>query len=245
MTASASGHPLEPRFEDVRVEERIRRVRALLETRFDYLPGERSSMPETSSGPAEESKYVPCEACRGRGRVTYRRTGRKLDRICLACDGTGQRRRRKDDPAYDSYVGRVRPGRPRVMTANEYDDQISRLRELEDLRAGRPQPNERYGWERARVSRDAAGSYRELDRAVHELHRRIPGCSVYSLGGLIFLQAHMSSTIRLPGRLHEELTPQRINVARDLHACGWTAGEIGRALGVSRTRVGRWLKPSG
>jgi hypothetical protein len=229
----------------VRLEERIRRVQALLESRFDYLPPVPSTMPVTSSGPADESKYVPCEPCKGRGRVVYKRTGRRLDRICLACDGTGQRRRRKEDPAFDGYVGRIRPtgGKPRSMTAREYADTISRLQADADTRSGKTQ-HERFGWERAREHRDQAGSYVELDRAVNHLRQKMPGQPVGSTIGLLFIQSRMGPTIRLPGVLHEQLTPARKSAARELHGYGWTAGEIGRALGVAREKVGRWLKPS-
>lgn len=233
----------DPDFDSVRLDERLRRLRALLETRFDYLPASRSSMPATSSGPAEKSSRVPCETCRGAGRVTFKRAGRKLARICLACDGTGQRRRRRSDPAYDSYVGAVRPGKPRVMSAREYDDEIHRLAELADTRRGEIQ-HEQYGWERARAGRDMAGSYLELDRAVSELRRRMPGAPVLGDQGLRFIASLMPSTIRLPRALHEQLTPERQRVARQLHASGWTAGQIGRALGIAREKVGRWLKPA-
>lgn len=226
---------------DVRLDERIRRVRALLETRFDYLPGARSTMPATSSGPADQSKYVPCETCRGRGRVIYRRGRRRLDRICMACDGTGDRLRRKDDPAYDSYVGRPRTGPVRSMTANEYDDEISRLRELADTRAGKT-GHERYGYERARAARDVAGSYLELDQAVAVIQRRQPGTKLGSWEALYFLQAMMGPTIRLPGALHAALAEERKEVILQLGRLGWSAGEIGRALGISRDRIRQVLK---
>jgi hypothetical protein len=228
----------------VRLEERIRRVVALLESRFDYLPSVPSTMPVTSSGPADDSKYVPCEPCKGRGRVVYKRTGRRLDRICLACDGTGQRRRRKDDPAFDGYVGRTRPtgSKPRSMTAREYADTISRLQADADTREGKTQ-HERYGWERARQHRDQAGSYVELDHAVMELRQRMPGEPVTSTVGLLFIQSRMGPTIRLPGALHASLAEERKAVIQALaFRWNWTAGEIGRVLGVSRDRVRLVLK---
>jgi hypothetical protein len=174
----------------------------------------------------------------------YRRTGRQLARICLACDGSGQRRRRSGDEPYDGYVGRLHASKPRVMSAREYELELGRLRDLERTRRGLT-THERYGWERARAARDASGSYPELDRAVHQLRREHPGYPVDSLGGLLYLQARMGRTIRLPASLHEAITPERRSDALSLHRRhGWTAGEIGRAMGVAREKVGRWLKPS-
>ncbi len=228
----------------VRREERRRRIRVLLESRFDYLPSTRSTMPVTNSGPAGESKHVPCETCRGRGRLLRKgpRRGTRVSVRCLACDGTGERLRRKADPAYDSYVGELRPeGRARVMTAREYDDQIARLRADELARQGRVE-HERYGFERAHDARDRSGSYRELDAAVRELQRRAPGTRLSSPRAVALLEELMPPSIRVPPWALEQLAQERQPVILDLAALGWSAREIGRALGISAEKVRRLLK---
>jgi hypothetical protein len=131
-------------------------------------------------------------------------------------------------------------GRPRAMSAREYDEEIALMR-----RQLSTQPDTgKYGWERAREARDVAGSYRELDAAVHVLRSRRPGLRIGSETSLGFLSELMGPKIKVPAVLQAELAEARREVALELHGYGWTAGEIGRALGISREKVGRMLKPA-
>ncbi len=224
----------------------MRRITALLDTRFDYLPTVRSSMPDSDHKPAN-SRTVPCGVCHGRGRLSYGKGKPRRTRLCLGCDGTGERRRRAGDPDYDMNLapGHRRltvNGRARGMTAREYDEELARIKADQDSRAGRVD-HERYGWEKAREARDLAGSYQRLDAAVRLFRSRYPGCSLTGEGSLELLSNLMGPrTIRVPAAVQAELAERRRHVALELHRLGWTAGAIGRGLGISREKVGRMLK---
>jgi hypothetical protein len=233
-----------PTPESVRLEERKRRVRALLETRDDYLPGLRSSLPDADHKPAL-SRTVPCERCNGSGRVRIGKRKPPIIRFCLACGGTGERRRRGADLPYDMNLEpahrRLSEGRVRAMNGRELDEELSHLRELEEVRLGVDVHG--YGWERARVARDASGSYLELEQAIRRLRRTNPFLRLDSEHGLELIAAMMGPTIIVPGSCEAQLALARRDVALELHRrFGWTAGEIGRALGIGRARVGRLLK---
>lgn len=233
----------QPSLELVRFGERKRRIVVLLETRFDYLPSPRIVGPASSSGPAD-SGTVPCDVCHGRGRVAYGKGKPRPTRLCLGCDGSGQRRARRDDPAYDMNLepGRQRlrvDGHPRVMTVREYDRELAMLER--QLPRDRPL-DDPYGWERARRRRDAAGSYRLLDLAVTLLRRYRPGLPVTSEPALYAIHKVMGPVIRVPDWLQPELHAARVSVALELHGYGWSAGEIARALGVGRDKVGTMLR---
>jgi hypothetical protein len=226
-------------FERVRLEERMRRVRVLILSRFDYLPAPRTSSPETGTGPGE-GKRVPCERCRRSGRVVSSVLRKAIP--CTVCNGTGWRRRRKDDPPWDEYVAEqlsTGPKDSRVYTPRELDHEIDKLRQAAAERAGVIR-HLRYGFERAHVARDLSGSYRELELALEKLPI---GVRPLSDVGLAWISNRMRGTIHVPEWADDELAEQRRLVARSLvEHYGWSVGDVGRALGVSREKVGRWLK---
>lgn len=230
----------DPTPSSVRLEERKRRVAALLASRDDYLPSPRSSLPDADHKPSLSAR-VPCGVCHGRGRVVKR----KQLVLCIACDGTGQRRRRTGDPAYDMNLEpgqrRLAEGRAHAMSPREAEEEISRLEADANARRGIERG---YGWERARTARDRNGSYPELDAALAALAARRPELQPSSDEGLALLASLMGERIRVPVSHERELAEERRRVAVDLHRRGWSAGEIGRALGLGRLKVGRLLKPA-
>lgn len=216
----------------------MRRIEVLLYSRFDYLPQPRNGDAVTNSGPAE-GKRVPCERCRRSGRVLDRVHRRMIP--CVACAGTGWRRRRGAEPAWDEYTGEplaesVRTSR--VFTSRELDHEIAKL-ERDELERRGIVAHLRYSWERARLARDHDGSYRELERALE----RLPyGVSPVSRGGLEWLSAQMPRTIHVPEWANQDLAEARRDVVLACLAEGRTQREVGRALGVSAEKVGRIAK---
>src|SRR4030095_3043003 len=82
-------------------------------------------------------------------------------RLCLDCDGRGERYREPGDEAWDAYLGlpletaallpREPPRGPSaVQAAQDKDEREGRVEALS------------YGWERLRDAYDRHGSYREL-----------------------------------------------------------------------------------
>lgn len=162
-------------------------VAMLLLSRHDYLPGLRTATGSLRAlpGPAE-SRYVPCEQCDGVGRkrgiqtcivCRDRKAAGKTARVrhgclpCLACDGRGERRRRKSDEAWDAYAGK-----PLAELENEIRDAWLASRQGKRLvLADGESSNGGYHWERERERYRTAGSYDELDRQLRWLAATHPG----------------------------------------------------------------------
>lgn len=150
---------------DARERMRREKVRILLRTRNDAYPTVRArATPYTSAGPgrAEDLRKKKCPACQGTGKT-------RLHQKCSSCDGAGKF-------AVDGYVGRVSQGRQTIyrnITPEAADAEIARLQTSLKLSEGQIDPQEKFGWERAREAQNAAGSYRELERVLEwmRMHR--------------------------------------------------------------------------
>jgi DNA-binding CsgD family transcriptional regulator len=221
--------------------QRVHGVRLLLGSLNDPYPTPQGAL-RPDSGPAA-SKYLPCETCRSTGRVRVRR-GRYV--LCLICDGRGERRRRHDDVEWDAYL--------RLPL-----EEAAQLPREPVVRSPRTGEEEGYGWERAQARQERQGSYRELRRQLDWLrqahprwHQLIVAVLVEhgerELGphaalelelGVVAIALRMRS-VRVPRWLVEPL--ERRQTVAELAARGLQAGEIARALGLSKKAVRRQLK---
>src|SRR6185312_8313056 len=135
--------------------------RVLLRTRNDAYPSPRSAAtPYTTAGPAPGRKKT-CPVCQGTGKT-------RLHQKCESCDGKGKF-------AVDGYTGRVSDEsarKPQPMAPEAVDAEISRLKSSLTISAGLTDPNEAYGWERARERQLKSGSYQHLERALETLRER-------------------------------------------------------------------------
>lgn len=226
--------------------ERVQRVRTLLETLEDPYPRPRGSL-RPESGPAA-SRYVPCDTCKRTGWVRRRR----IQVLCLACDGQGWRRRTHGDVEWDSYL--VLPVQEAVQLPVEAPHRPP------DLPAGEEPP---YAWERLRQAYDRRGSYRELRRCLNDLalaharRRRLiqlvlvegqPHClgrsdQVELDLGVVWIALRMR-TVRVPPWLLEHEQQQANESIRGLAAQGYTPQQIAARLGLSRETVKRTLRRS-
>src|SRR5215471_5490927 len=110
--------------------DRQEQVRALLRSRYDYLP----SVPiatgvivrDSGLGPAP-GKRVPCGLCLRSGRVLQRVDGRTVRRLCPLCDGSGWRRRRKGEEEWDEYLGKPLRSHRKPAEPFRLADDIRRL----------------------------------------------------------------------------------------------------------------------
>lgn len=223
--------------------ERVQRVRLLLVTLNDPYPTPRGAL-EPDAGPAP-SRYVPCETCRERG-VIRRRRGWAL---CLVCDGVGWRRREHDDLEWDAYLEM-----PLVDAVDLPREPSRRTLEPAD---GEPA----YAWERMQRVYDRHGSYRELRRRLEQLssshpyrHRLVVAVLVNGEAlvldsaaevelelGVVVLALRMRS-VRVPSWLIERsAAAERRSTVAELAAQGHRAGEIARALGMTKKAVRRKL----
>lgn len=219
---------------DARTRSRLDRVRILLDTRNDYLRSPRSCLPETEPGPAASS-WIKCPDCRGTGR---RKRGLIGSHVCPSCDGRGERKRRKGDPEYDGYLGTV------------LGDASVRL--SEPRRAARSVSEGdslREPWERLREARDAAGSYRELERVLSlapDGYRWIitarydHGLDVperYETEAVAWIAKTMRGPIKVPARYHKMLMAERRRLVRSLLSSGLEIHQVAEEAGVSRRYV--------
>lgn len=145
-----------------------RRIIALLRSLYDFLPE-----PETWTGKLQRRQLVergvvaqakePCPSCSGRGRHGAR--------VCDRCKGAG---RLSVDPMtyFDPKTGKPKPseavgseeqGPLRTMTQAELDRALRRFEESP------PSDPTEYVIDRLDL-RDRVGSYRELERALADLH---------------------------------------------------------------------------
>jgi DNA-binding transcriptional ArsR family regulator len=225
----------------MQLAEKVHGVRLLLESLDDPYPTPQAAL-RPDSGPAP-SKYVPCETCRATG-VVRRRRGVF---VCLICDGTGRKRREAGDPEWDAYLGM-----PLAEAAELPREQLPA--------PAAPGPDEGYAWERAQRAHERAGSYRELRRHLewlreahprwHQLIQAVlvehaerelgPRAALELELGVVSLALRMRS-VRVPRWLREPIAPAHQTVAT-LAAVGLKAGEIARALGMTKKAVRRQLK---
>lgn len=250
------------------LDERMRCVRTLLATRFDYLPDPKTStgiIARDSHGPAP-SKRVPCGHCRRKGQIL----GHKGWLPCSVCGGDGWRKRRAGDEPWDEYInapvgGKEKRYAPRQFRIDEdirrLDVEIDKLERQAQLREGRIDA-ERYAWETERAILFRRGSYKELDRAMGLLAERAPGAHrsvarAFDAGwrgitlagqvqalealGVQFLAETMRGEIRVPPWAGETAKREKQLGVRELHALGWAPGKIGSALRISRKKVKRLI----
>jgi DNA-binding CsgD family transcriptional regulator len=163
--------------------ERTRRLKLLLASLDDWVPGPRSSR-SLQAAPAGEapSRRIDCPRCRGSGE---QHTRRGLA-ACPECEGTGR-------IVVDAYTAR------RVLNGNglplpaavrraleaeraDYDSKAARRRRVDRVlaeiereqlhRAGLVAADELEPWERAKRALHAQGDYAALERELATLRRR-------------------------------------------------------------------------
>jgi len=254
--------------------DRTERIRALLRSRYDYLPSPTIStgliVRDSGVGPAA-GKRVPCDLCLRSGYVVRRIERRHVRQFCPLCEGSGWRRRRKDDEEWDEYLEKPlrRAGRP-VEPFRLADDirrlsaQIERLEAEEMTRRGL-YDGERFGWEAEKRRMERAGSYKALEAALTQLRVEWPSAYwtlyvVYWRGlevklslrhrdlesrAIEWLDKLMPQEIRVPGWLLAPEVPGGRKRVADLYAEGMSPGKIAFALGQSRKSVKRQLKKLG
>lgn len=223
--------------------ERVQRVRLLLETLNDPYPTPRGAL-EPDAGPAP-SRYVPCETCREQGWIKRRQRAYVL---CLVCGGVGWRRRQHGDVEWDAYL----------------DLPLAEAAELPretPPRAPVPEDDPPYAWERMQRAYERHGSYRQLRRQLerlayrqprrhrlvravlvdHEPRRLDPAAALELELGVVTLALWMRS-VRVPGWLIERsAAAERRSTVAELASQGLQAGEIARALGMTKKAVRRKL----
>lgn len=231
------------------------RVRVLLRTRNDYLPGPKSQATGALSGPAP-GRNVVCPDCRGSGRAT-RFQGLLGSRVCASCLGDGERRRVGAEPAYDSYVQATvgdestTQRQTRSMTPRELDASIAHIDALFAEREGHHE-HETFAWERARRARDRSGSYPEVeyllgvmpDHFAHVIHVvydvDIPGAATVApdLEALAvrWIAERMPRNIRIPEWAYQDETERlRAQIREELKSLA--PREVAEHLGLSLHRV--------
>jgi hypothetical protein len=246
------------------LEERMRRVTILLESRHDYLPSVRVTDLGDAPGPAA-ARRVPCEPCETTGRIRHKRG----KRFCPSCDGHGWRKARKGDQEWDEYteapLDDVQTGVAGVVSieadVRRLTASIERIDRLLALKQGHIDA-ERFGWERALHAQLRAGSYRELERALHLLREGFPHLHAVLVAAtanalpravsvaqqarqelaVAFLAHTMRGPIRVPSWLMYERSVSKLPTIEALHAEGRTAPQIAKRLGMSKSKVKSLLK---
>lgn len=218
---------------DLKERARRERIRILLRTRNEPYGNVRAqATPFTASGPGDGEKRK-CPACEGTGKT-------RLRQKCPSCDG-------ERTIKVDSYVGRVSSERhTSKSTPQVIDSEIQRLQGYRMAEAGKADPNEAYGWERAVESRNRQGSYRELERALEKLRWEDPvGWEfltwIYSSGLKVEmsqwanvreaqlvgrLSEWMPAKIRLPRALYQALMDDKLRRVKELQRCGVSLEQI-------------------
>lgn len=226
--------------------EVVKDGQATRETRLDRVP-------ELSADPN-------CLWCRGSG---WRRRLRKLDG-----ENTGDESGALWDAYTYPYDRNTKAGvqELRCYTRDEARAELTRLRNLERLRAGALNKRDAYGWELAKKRRDRDGSHPELERALDNLRQRRPGLhglltgyycenryselspeAHFALGrALIALARHMPQEIRVPQHLSdarngEARSAQVVSIFRAKGSVTATA----RATGLRRGKVRYVLRRAG
>lgn len=215
----------------------------LLDSMLDYLPGVPHVTFLTPSGPSA-SKFVPCETCRAQGRVRVRSGWR----LCLVCDGTGEKVRSFGDPPWDMYMGMPLTD---AMMLYEASLDTPSVRAQCRARAG---SDDMFAWERRRLMYERAGSYRSLERAIEKmrveypdgyesLRRRFYWGTASSIElenrAVVWLAREMRS-VRVPRWIAPRASMRDRALA--LSAQGFGVGSIGKMLNVKRVTVRRWVR---
>ena len=177
--------------------ERTRRVRLLLDSLDEVYESEPTGDLSTIHGAGDDS-YVLCVDC-----SRYSNLGRK---VCPVCDGHGYRPARAGDRGGDAYTlltdrlyGREPESPPRLMTPDERERDLERLRAMALARQGVVAASDMLWWEKRISSLERQGSYRELRRVLQLLgpkgraavRRREPGA-------LAVVASIMRGRIRVP-----------------------------------------------
>lgn len=224
------------------LKERAEKVRALLDTLNDYLPGPTTIELGAAPG-ASASKYHPCTHCKRTGRI-------KNGNLCVVCFGEGWRTRRPSEVEWDRYLEMP------VHEAMEYTATTNYKTTKRHIPA--QSDEESFAWERAKKTYYKHGSYKELESAYWKLHKLYPENAwvirhKYMRGmplttqreimleemGIIWLAANMR-TVRVPPWLMENT--DRKTTIEDLAAQGHGPGYIAKRLKMSKRKVRKILK---
>lgn len=236
---------------DPRLARRLENVRILLRTLNDIYPGP-STLKQTPQAGVAPGRRVPCRLCNPSS-VKPRPTIAS----CPGCDGDGWRKRRKGDQAWDEYTGLpvatdAEPKKAEPMSPARLEAELARVHHDLILREGLVDPNEAYGWEKAREVRDREASYRELERALDVMQVEWPtGRSAvtwgyFGIGTLSrdvdelvvgWISDRMPGKIRIPSRLYRAQQEAIRNEIRRLAKSGATSEQIAAEVGVSQSRV--------
>lgn len=167
-------------------------VRYLLRSRWSYLPMPRAARLEGATGGPGASRYVKCEGCEGVGRLLRRgesfvgakpcqrcreareakgvaRRPRHGCNMCPVCDGSGERKRRRGDDAWDAYSRQPLAELERAVSEARADDDGRKRRLV--LAESRSSHDAGYRFEVERKRLFDEGSYAELDLALNWLQR--------------------------------------------------------------------------
>lgn len=246
------------------LDHRIRQVRALLDSRFDYLPSVHVTDLGDRPGPAP-SRRVPCENCDHLGRVVDERG----ERYCPVCGGEGWRKRRSGDEEWDEYtetpLADIAVGLAGLPSIGEdiqrLTSSIDRIQADLDARAGKFE-HEQYAWEKTKKAYLRGGSYAELDRALGIMAIRMPYLhSALALDiaralprerarnaetlitiGLAYLATEMRGPIRVPKWIMYERSVKQAPTAKQLALEGMKAPQIAKRLGLSKSKVKHLLR---
>lgn len=253
------------------LEQRMRQVRALLDSRYDYLPSVHVTDLGDTPGPAK-SKRAPCDHCDRTGVLAIRPKPAwplASTRLCPVCDGHGWRRRRVDDEEWDEYtespLSDVQLGAAGLPSLGEsiqrLTSSIDRIQADLDARAGEFDKSEQYGWEKVRRSYYRNGSYAELDRVLivmgresphlrsalllavaHALPRDDDHQAVIVEIGTAYVARKMRGPIRVPNWIMYERSVKQTVTVKQLALDGMKAPQIAKRLGLSKSKVKHMLK---
>lgn len=143
------------------------------------------------------------------------------------------------------------------MSPERVEAELQRISLSLRLSAGGVDPDEAYGWERARERRDRQGSYRELERALERLREQdqlgweyllwcynpaveaTPGPREEAL--IALLASWLPERIKLPGHLARELSRRKHELIRALAKDELDEQDIADAALVSVSTVRKVL----
>lgn len=239
-------------------ERRKQNVRILLQTLNDIYPGPSSVRTDSgTSGPAP-GRRVPCGYCHRTGTV-YKATERRLS-PCPVCDGAKWRPRRPGEPEWDEYTNTLvatseQPKKAEPMSPERLEAELARVEHSLILSSGEVDPNEAYGWEKAREARDKGASYQELERVLGIMQMEFPEGrsavnSAYLTDGIGstlsqdlddaligWIADRMRGRIRVPKRFYEEQLAERRERVRAMLRAGVDEVTICKEVGVGRRFV--------
>lgn len=246
------------------LDERARRVKALLETFHEPYPAATiaSDLLAQAPGLAPGSR-VPCTYCL--------RTGRLADRYCPVCLGHGWRKRKAGEDAWDEYTGApIRDDESAKGHAQAFrlaDDFRKVSAELARVSATLAQsegriPDEPYAWESAKRRYWRHGSYGELAVALSAMADRASGLYgvirlVYLSGlpadciqyraedeqsGRYWLAEAMRGPIRIPRWIEEPMGQEKRKTVAELVAAGLTPAQVARVLRIPKEKARRMCR---